>query len=109
MLTVPSQQVVYASHSGQGDVLSIRRNFWRQQVPCKQQVGKPISLRRLAEERQPVEYSQAIRRCRRTTRPSLIQHKLADIEVEAIATLLPPATRQFLPGLENYVGRRSRG
>jgi hypothetical protein len=33
---------------------------------------------------------------------------LADVEVELLATLLPPATRQLLKGLENHVGRRSR-
>ena len=89
-------------------MLSIRGGFWRQEVPREQQVGKPISFRRLAKERQAFEQTQAIRRSRRITRPGLIQDKLADVEVELLATLLPPATRQLLKGLENHVGRRSR-
>jgi hypothetical protein len=40
-------------------------------VPREQQVGKPISFRRLPKERQALEQTQAIRRCGRITRPGL--------------------------------------
>ena len=90
-------------------MLSIRRCFCGEEVAGDEEIGKPVGFSRFAKERQSFEQAKAVRRCRGIARPGLIKHQLADVEVEILATLLPPATRQLLSGLEYNVGGRSRG
>jgi hypothetical protein len=93
VLAVPRQQVVYAGGGSQGDVLRICRCFCGEQVAGNEEIGKPVGFSRFAKERQSFEQAKAVRRCRGIARPRLIKHQLADVEVESLATLLPPATR----------------
>jgi hypothetical protein len=74
-------------------VLSICHCFCGEQVAGDEEIGKPVGFSRFAKERQSFEQAKAVRRCRGIARPSLIKHQLADVEVESLSTLLPPATR----------------
>lgn len=70
-----------------------------------QEIGKPVGFRRFAKKRQAFEQTKAIHRSGPITRPRFIKHELAYVEVKTSASVLPPATRQFLAGLEHHVGR----
>ena len=74
-------------------MLSIYRCFCGEQVAGDEEIGKPVGFSRFAKERQSFKQAKAVRRCRGIARPSLIKHQLADVEVESLATLLPPAMR----------------